>query len=57
MTVYSSDKTKKGVQAVDAVNKLLEKYSVDSLNDVDPERAAELFVDAEQIATDYGVSN
>jgi len=58
MTVYSSDKVNhNGIQAIDAVNKLLDKYSVDSLNDIEPEKAAELFTDAEQIATDYGVSN
>jgi len=52
MTVYSSDD-----KAGAAVNSLLEKYSVDSLNDVEPERASELFADAEKLATDFGVSN
>jgi len=52
MTIYSSDD--KGSLAVNA---LLEKYSVDSLNDVEPERASELFKDAEKLASDFGVSN
>jgi len=57
MTVYTSDKTVNNKSSTDAVNALLEKYSVDSLNDVPTEQASKLFKDAERIASEYGVSN
>ena len=58
MTVYASGiKTIDGKSTTAAVDDLLEKYGVDSLNDVEPEKASDLFKDAEAIARVYGVSN
>lgn len=55
--VYVADRPLGALDPTAAINALLDKYAVKSLNEVPVERASELFADANELADTYGVRN